>query len=125
MANAGKLDGMKALVTGGNTGIGRAVALAYAAEGADVTVAWHADPKAAEATVAAIARLGRQAIAVRADVICTTLVAVSGPANTLSKRTRPMVMPSTTSVPGSGVMVIEKVPVMFMVRSYVAARSGS
>jgi len=68
MAKAGKLDGMKALVTGGNTGIGRAVALAYATEGADVTVAWHADPKAAEATVAAIARLGRQAIAVRADV---------------------------------------------------------
>jgi len=68
MAKTGKLDGLKTLVTGGNTGIGRAVAMAYAAEGADVTVAWHADAKAAEATVAAIAHLGRQAIAVRADV---------------------------------------------------------
>lgn len=65
---AGKLADKKALVTGGNTGIGRAVALAYAAEGADVTVAWHKDADAAEQTVQAIVATGRQAIAVRADV---------------------------------------------------------
>ena len=63
-----KLAGKKALVTGGNSGIGKAVALAYANAGADVTVAWHNNPAAAQATVKAIVEAGRQAIAVRADV---------------------------------------------------------
>jgi len=63
-----KLAGKKALVTGGNSGIGRAVALAYAKAGADVTVAWRENPAAAQATVAAIVETGRQAIAVRCDV---------------------------------------------------------
>lgn len=64
----GRLEGLKAIVTGGNTGIGRAVAEAYAREGADVTVAWFDRPADAEATVRAIVRAGRQAIAVRTDV---------------------------------------------------------
>lgn len=64
----GRLAGKTALVTGANTGIGREVALAYAREGADVTVAWFADAAAAERTVRDIVRLGRSAIAVRADV---------------------------------------------------------
>jgi 3-oxoacyl-[acyl-carrier protein] reductase len=65
---AGRLEGLKTVVTGGNTGIGRAVALAYAREGADVTVAWFDRPADAESTVRTIVRAGRQAIAVRADV---------------------------------------------------------
>ncbi len=64
----GQLADRKALVTGGNTGIGREVALAFAREGADVTVAWYDGPEAAERTVRAIVRMGRSAIAVRADV---------------------------------------------------------
>ncbi len=64
----GRLAGKTALVTGANTGIGREVALAYAREGADVTVAWFAGAQAAERTVRDIVHLGRSAIAVRADV---------------------------------------------------------
>ena len=57
-----------ALVTGGNTGIGRAVALAYADEGADVAVCWIDREAEAKTLVAAIAERGRRALAVRADV---------------------------------------------------------
>ena len=63
-----RLAGKVALVTGGNTGIGRAVALAYAAEGADVAVAWVAQEPAARSLVEAIERQGRRALAVRCDV---------------------------------------------------------
>jgi hypothetical protein len=37
---SGKLKGMKAIITGGDSGIGRAVAIAYAREGADVLIAY-------------------------------------------------------------------------------------
>jgi len=72
---AGKLAGKTALVTGGNSGIGQAVALAYAQAGADVCVAWFENPAAAETTVKRIVALGRQAIAVRVDVTAEKSVA--------------------------------------------------
>jgi 3-oxoacyl-[acyl-carrier protein] reductase len=64
----GRLDGKVAIVTGGNTGIGRAVALAYAAEGADVVVAWIAREAEAESLRAEVEGRGRQALLARCDV---------------------------------------------------------
>jgi 3-oxoacyl-[acyl-carrier protein] reductase len=63
-----KLEGKKAIVTGGSRGIGRAIALMYAKEGADVLVNYHSNDAAAKDTVAQIEKLGRKGIAVAADV---------------------------------------------------------
>ncbi|MBY0437125.1 MAG: 3-oxoacyl-ACP reductase FabG [Burkholderiales bacterium] len=63
-----RLKGQRALITGGNTGIGRAVALAYAAEGADVAIAWVDREAEARTLVEAVERLGRRALALRCDV---------------------------------------------------------
>ena len=63
-----KLEGKKAIVTGGSRGIGKAIALLYAKEGADVLVNYHSNDAAAKETVAEIERLGRKAVAVAADV---------------------------------------------------------
>jgi glucose 1-dehydrogenase len=62
------LTGQPALVTGANSGIGRAVALGLARSGADVAVNYVADPEAAEAVVREIEARGRRAIALKADV---------------------------------------------------------
>lgn len=63
-----KLEGKKAIVTGGSRGIGRAIALMYAKEGADVLVNYHSNDAAAKETVAEIEKLGRKGVAVAADV---------------------------------------------------------
>ncbi len=57
-----------ALVTGANSGIGKAVALGLARAGADVVVNYVTHPETADAVVAEIMGMGRKAIAVRADV---------------------------------------------------------
>lgn len=62
-----KLSGKVALVTGAGRGIGRAIALALAAEGADIAVN-AAHLSSAEGTTEAIKKLGRRAIAIEADV---------------------------------------------------------
>ena len=62
------LEGQPALVTGANSGIGRAVALGLAASGADVVVNYIVDPQAAEDVAHRIEALGRKAITVKADV---------------------------------------------------------
>ncbi len=63
-----RLEGKVAVITGGSRGIGRAIALRYAAEGADIVVNYRQDEAAARDTVAAIEALGRRALALRADV---------------------------------------------------------
>jgi 3-oxoacyl-[acyl-carrier protein] reductase len=63
-----KLSGKVSLVTGANSGIGRAVAFYLAEEGADVVVNYVVDPSEAEAVVKEIQAMGRRALAVKADV---------------------------------------------------------
>jgi len=63
-----KLEGRNALVTGGSRGIGRAIALELAREGADVVVNYLASEGPAQEVAREIEKLGRRALAVRADV---------------------------------------------------------
>jgi glucose 1-dehydrogenase len=64
----GVVRGQKALVTGANSGIGMAVALALAEAGADVAINYANRPEAAEEVVHEIEAFGRRGLAVRADV---------------------------------------------------------
>src|SRR6516164_2165855 len=70
---AGMLEGKSALVTGGGGGIGRAAALAFAREGANVVVA-DLVSEAAEETVAIVNRAGGQATSLTGDITDANLV---------------------------------------------------
>jgi 3-oxoacyl-[acyl-carrier protein] reductase len=63
-----KLEGKNAVVTGGGRGVGRAICLAFAKEGANVVVNYAGNEKAANEVVAMIQEMGRKAVAVKADV---------------------------------------------------------
>ena len=82
MDQMGRLDGKVAVVTGGGRGIGRAVCLAFAREGADVVLNYASKDQPAQEVVRMIQGMGRKAIAikgnvaVRADVERTILAAV-------------------------------------------------
>lgn len=64
----GSLNGKGAVVTGGNSGIGRACALALSRAGASVAITYHSHGEAAEEIVAAIHAFGGKALARKADV---------------------------------------------------------
>ncbi|WP_115685002.1 SDR family oxidoreductase [Corynebacterium senegalense] len=66
---SGKLEGRKALITGGDSGIGAAVAVAYAREGADVAIAYLPEEQEdADRVLKAIKEAGRKAVAIPGDL---------------------------------------------------------
>lgn len=75
---AGKLEGKVALITGGDSGIGRAVAVHYAHEGANITIVYLEESQDAEETKAIIEAVGQKCLLVRGDVkdrsFCRTAV---------------------------------------------------
>ena len=75
---SGRLAGRKAIVTGADSGIGRAVALAFAREGADVLISYLSEDDDAAETVRLVESAGRKAVPVRGDIcqerVCTDLV---------------------------------------------------
>jgi NAD(P)-dependent dehydrogenase (short-subunit alcohol dehydrogenase family) len=77
---SGRLQGRKALITGGDSGMGRAAAIAFAREGADVAISYHPDeePDARE-VIDLIKKEGRMAVALPGDIrdeaLCNQIVA--------------------------------------------------
>lgn len=65
---AGKLAGSRALITGGDSGIGRAVAVAYAKEGADVAIIHLHENSDAALTAKQVTALGRQCAVIETDL---------------------------------------------------------
>ena len=65
---SGKLKGMKAVITGGDSGIGRAVAIAFAREGADVLIAFLDETEEANEVKKLIEKEGRKAVLVPGDL---------------------------------------------------------
>lgn len=74
----GLLEGKRALITGGDSGIGRAVAVAFAKEGADVVFGYLSEDDDARHTVDLVREQGRKAVSVRGDLadesFCSELV---------------------------------------------------
>ena len=64
----GRLEGKSAIITGGDSGIGRAVALAFAREGADVLIAYLNEETDAQETVKIVEKEGRKCIAAAGDI---------------------------------------------------------
>ncbi|MEZ5818742.1 MAG: SDR family oxidoreductase [Hyphomicrobiaceae bacterium] len=65
---SGRLIGKKALITGGDSGIGRAVSIAYAREGADILISYLDEHEDAEQTRELVEAAGRKAVIVSGDI---------------------------------------------------------
>jgi len=75
---SGRLEGRAAVITGGDSGIGRAVAVLFAREGADVAIGYLEEHDDAQETLALVRAEGRRGIAVAGDIgdeqVCRDLV---------------------------------------------------
>jgi len=75
---SGKLEGKVALITGGDSGIGRAIAIAFAREGADVLISYLNEHDDARETASWVEKAGRKALLVPGDIrdkqLCRSLV---------------------------------------------------
>lgn len=67
-SGSGKLKGLRAIITGGDSGIGRAVAIAFAREGADILIAYLEEDEDALETKALIEKEGRKAVLMKCDI---------------------------------------------------------
>ncbi|WP_038358058.1 glucose 1-dehydrogenase [Bosea sp. UNC402CLCol] len=65
---SGRLKGKRAIITGGDSGIGRAVAIAFAREGADVLISYLNEDEDAEETRGWVEKAGRKAVLVSGDI---------------------------------------------------------
>ncbi|WP_136162581.1 SDR family oxidoreductase [Sphingomonas flavalba] len=65
---SGRLRGKKAVITGGDSGIGRAVAIAFAREGADVLISYLCEEEDARDTAALVEAAGQKAVTVAGDI---------------------------------------------------------
>src|ERR1700712_2133190 len=65
---SGKLKGLKAVITGGDSGIGRAVAIAYAREGADILIAYLDEHDEAKEVKKLVEKEGRKAVLIAGDI---------------------------------------------------------
>jgi len=78
-SGSGRLKGKKAVITGGDSGIGRAIAIAYAREGADVMISYLCEHKDAEDTARLVREAGQEALLFPGDISspehCRALVA--------------------------------------------------
>src|SRR5690606_29320505 len=65
---SGRLRGLRAIITGGDSGIGRAVAIAFAREGADILIAYLNESEDAQEVRSLIEKEGRKAALVAGDI---------------------------------------------------------
>ena len=76
---SGKLAGRAAIITGGDSGIGRAVAIAYAREGADILISYLSETSDAKDTASWVEKAGRRCVLVEGDIAdqahCKAIVA--------------------------------------------------
>lgn len=67
MGNQGKLSGKVALITGSDSGIGKASAIRFANEGADLVITYHTDQKGAENTLEQVQKAGQKGLILQLD----------------------------------------------------------